>query len=119
MANESQAKGREKARGRCSLCQSWQIGQLPVRCDEEGRRGRKGRLKGPWQAGKRRTSRLKAAGGNALVAGKSPRTLSWRWMTSYLKRSRQRDGGRNGHAELIGNGVGRQTEKQHLEICPL
>lgn len=39
---ESQVKVRERAR--CSLCQSWQIGQLPVRCGEEGRRGRRGRL---------------------------------------------------------------------------
>lgn len=77
MTTKSQAKVRERARGRCSLCQSWQIGQLPVRCDEEGRRGRKGRLKDPWQAGKKR-SLLKAAGGSALVAGTTQKTLFWR-----------------------------------------
>lgn len=86
MTTESQAKLRERARGRCSLCQSWQIGQLPVCSDEEGRRGRKGQLKGPWQAGKRRVTLLKAAGGSALVAGTTRRTLFWRWMISYLQK---------------------------------
>lgn len=83
---QSQAKMRERARGRSSLCQSWQIDQLPVRCGEEGRRGRRGRLKGPWQAGRRRRSLPWAAGGSALVAGRTPRTLFWRWMISYLEK---------------------------------
>ena len=81
MSTESQVEVRDRARGRCSLCQSWQIGQLPVRCGEEGRRGRRGQLKDPWQAGKarrkRRRSLLKAAGGSAPVDGRSQRTLFW------------------------------------------
>ena len=90
VSTESQVEVRERARGRCSLCQSWQIDQLPVRCDEEGRRGRRGRLKDPWQAGKRRRKRRrtlrKSVGGNALVDGRSQRTLFWRWRISYLDR---------------------------------
>lgn len=85
---ESQMKVRERAKGRCSLCQSWQIGQLPVCCDEEGRRGRRGRLKDPWQAGKRRGSLLNVVGRSALVAGRSQRTLFWRWMLSYLRKEK-------------------------------
>lgn len=83
-------KVRERARGRCSLCQSWQIGQLPVRCDEEGRRGRRGRLKDPWQAGKRRRQRRSPRQGSALVVGRSRRTLFWRWTISYLIRQTDR-----------------------------
>lgn len=82
---QSQAKMRERAIGRSSLCQSWQIDQLPVRCGEEGRRGRRGRLKDPWQAGRRRRS-LPWAGGSALVAGRTQRTLFWRWTISYLEK---------------------------------
>lgn len=88
MSIKSQVEVRERARGKCSLCQSWQIGQLPVRVDEEGRRGRRGRLKDPWQAGRRRRKRrrtlLKSVGGRALVDGRSQRTLFWRWRISYL-----------------------------------
>lgn len=85
MSTENQVEVRERAR--CSLYQSWQIGQLPVRCDEEGRKGQRGRLKDPWQAGKRRRrSLLKAVRASALVAGRSQRTLFWRGTISYLNR---------------------------------
>lgn len=90
MSIESQVEVRERLRGRCSLCQSWQIGQLPVCCDEEGRKGQRGRLKDPWQAGKRRRWRrrslLEAVGASALVDGRSQRTLFWRGTISYLNR---------------------------------
>lgn len=88
---ESQMKVRERAKGRCSLCQSWQIGQFPVCCDEEGRRGRRGQLKDPWQAGKRRGSLLKVVGRSALVAGMSHWTLFWRGMLSYLREKKDTD----------------------------
>lgn len=74
-----QEEVREMVRGRCSLCQSWQIDQRPACCDEEGRRGRRGQLKDPWQAGRRRRKRRRSrprSEGNVLVAGRSRRTLS-------------------------------------------
>lgn len=90
-----QVEVREMVRGRCSLCQSWQIRQLPVRCGEEGRRGRRGRLKDPLQAGrkrrKRRRSLPKSVGRSSLCDGRSPRTLFYGWMISYLIRHRQAD----------------------------
>lgn len=88
VAIDIQVEVREMGRGSCSLCQSWQIHQLPVRCGEEGRRGRRGRLKDPLQAGRRRRKRrrslLKSVAWSFLVDGRSRRTpFDW-WMISYL-----------------------------------
>lgn len=75
MTIDTQEEVREMTRGSCSLCQSWQIGQLPVRCDEEGRKGRRGQLKDPLQAGRRRRGLLRSEGGSALFDGRTQRTL--------------------------------------------
>lgn len=100
VAIDIQVEVREMGRGSCSLCQSWQIHQLPVRCGEEGRRGRRGRLKDPLQAGRRRRKRrrslLKSVAWSFLVDGRSRRTpFDW-WMISYLTGHRRADSAKAG-----------------------